>query len=104
MKTPNYIDILIKVYSCKDDNSCAEHCSYCRLKRCLLSGMNIAGVFKTGLGKGRKIGPTEYTAEQIEKMLATGNLFESEEFDEKSNSDESSDETITDPCQARLSI
>ena len=62
------------MYSCNDDNNCTEYCSYCRLKDCLLSGMNISGVLKTG--KERKLRPIEYTANQIEEILTTGSLFE----------------------------
>ena len=95
--------ILLKVYQCGNDRFCAKSCSYCRLQKCLLSGMNIFSVNKTGLGRGRKIESIEYTAEQIEEILKTGRLNELDDYklesDEISIFEESVDETITDPCQ-----
>ena len=77
-------------------------CRYCRLKKCLLAGMNIkcVGKMKPG-GNPEENGPFNYTDDQIEQILNGSippEIFSNVEI--KSKSSESPDMII--PCQICL--
>jgi germ cell nuclear factor len=74
-----------RVYRCSRDKQCMmsrkqrNRCQYCRLRKCLESGMNRKAIREDGMpgGRNKSIGPVTLNEEEIDRVL-NGSEFELE--------------------------